>query len=296
MNIGFIGIGQMGRHMARRILEAGYDLTVHDLRKEAASPLLEKGARWASSPREVAQFCQVVFSSLPTPQSVEEVVYGLNGLKSGWKEGDIYIDMSTNSASTIRRIARDAEAMGVSVLDAPVSGGTTGAEVGTLAIMVGGDTLTLEKVRQILETMGRGIFPVGEVGCGNIAKLVNNLISLTTNSITAEGFVLGVKAGINPQILFDIIKVSTGNNWSLQQMPDTIFKGNFEPGFKVSLGLKDMGLALDLGKEFGVPLSVGTAAQQELIATVKSGYAEKGVQSVILYLEEIAGVKVRTSQ
>ena len=282
--------------MSRRIIEAGYDLTVHDLRKEAASPLLGKGAKWADTPGEVAQSCQVVFSSLPTPQDIEELVYGTNGLKAGWKEGDIYVDMSTNSPSTMRHIARDARAMGVSVLDAPVSGGTKGAEMGTLAIMVGGDLAVLEKVRKVLETMGSGIFPVGDVGCGNIAKLVNNMISLTTNSITAEGFVLGVKAGIDPQVLWEIIRVSSGNSWSLEQLPSTVFRGNFAPGFKLSLGRKDMGLALALGKEIGVPLPVGIAVQQDLSAAIEAGYAEKSVQSVILLLEEKTGVKVRTSK
>ncbi|GAF81407.1 unnamed protein product, partial [marine sediment metagenome] len=147
MNIGFIGIGQMGRHMSRRLLEAGYDLTVHDLKKEAAQPLLEKGARWMDTPKGVAESCQVVLSSLPGPPEVEEVVYGKNGLMAGWNKGDIYIDLSTNSPTTIRQVAEDAKIKGVTVLDAPVSGGVQGAEAGTLAIMVGGDAPTLERVR-----------------------------------------------------------------------------------------------------------------------------------------------------
>ncbi len=296
MKIGFIGIGQMGRHMSRRILEAGNDLTVHDLRQEAAEFLLQKGAKWADSPRELAKSCELIFSSLPTPRDVEAVVYGEKGLKAGWKKGDIFIDMSTNSPETIRKIATDAQGLGVKVLDAPVSGGVTGAEKGTLAIMVGGDSAVLEKVRPILETMGKRIFPVGPVGCGNIAKLVNNLIALSTNSVTAEGFVLGVKAGIDPQVLFDILHVSTSNSWSLEQYPNTTFKGNFEPGFKLSLGRKDMGLALTLGKDVGVPLPVATVVQQGLDTTMEAGYAERSVEAVILPLEEKTGVKVRVNK
>jgi 3-hydroxyisobutyrate dehydrogenase-like beta-hydroxyacid dehydrogenase len=296
MKIGFIGIGQMGKHMAGHILAAGYDLTINDLFKPAAEPLIAKGAHWAATPKAVAQSCELVFSSVPAPKDVEQVVYGANGLKSGWKPGDIYIDMSTNSPTTMRRIAEDARKMKVAVLDAPVSGGTAGAEKGTLAIMVGGEAATLEKVRQILLTMGRSIFPVGPVGCGNIAKLVNNLISLTNNAVTAEGFVLGVKAGIDPKVLWEIVRVSTGNNWSLEQMPESIFKDNFEPGFKLSLGRKDMGLALDLGKEIGVPLSIGTVVQKGLDAALEAGYADKSVQAVILPLEKETGVKVRTAK
>jgi 2-hydroxymethylglutarate dehydrogenase len=294
MNTGFIGIGQMGKHMARHILEAGFSLTVHDIIKEAATPLLEKGATWAETPAALARTCQVVISSLPTPQDVESIVYGENGLKSGWKSGDIYIDMSTNSPITIQRIADDAKAMGVAVLDAPVSGGTKGAEAGTLAIMVGGDTASLEKVRKVLETMGQKIFPVGGVGCGNITKLVNNLISLACNSISAEGFALGVKAGIDPEVLLEIIKVSTGDNWCARQYPQTTFKGNFEPGFKVSLAYKDISLALACGEEYGVPLPVGIAVQKDLNDTISAGHSDKGVDAVILPLEDVAGIKVRT--
>ena len=295
MDIGFIGIGQMGKRMSKRILEAGYNLMVFDVRKEAVSPLLEKGAKWGNSPREVAVSCQVIFTSLPTPRDVEDVVYGENGLKSGWKEGDIFIDMSTNSPSIMRRIAEDAGAMGVTVLDAPVSGGTKAAETGDLVIMVGGDRASLEKVRAVMETMGKRILSVGDVGCGSIAKLVNNLIALTCNSITAEGFVLGVKAGINPKTLWDIITVGTGNNWCLQQYPDTTFKGNFEPGFKVSLAYKDMGLALELGREYAVSLPIGVAVQEDLQSTIKAGYEDKGVDAVILPWEKATGVQVRLS-
>jgi len=296
MKIGFIGIGQMGKHMSRNILAAGYDLVVNDVQKEAAALILEKGAGWADTPQSLTESCRVIISCLPSPQIVEQVVYGAHGLKTGWKKGDIYIDMSTNSPLTIRRIAEDARAMGVDVMDAPVSGGTKGAEKGTLTIMVGGDSNALEKVRIVLESMGKNIYHVGDAGCGNVAKLVNNLIGLACNSITAEGFVLGVKAGINPDVLFEIINVSTGNNWSLQQYPNTVFKGNFEPGFKISLAYKDIGLALALGDNYGVPLPVGKAVKKDLEEAMTTGLADKGVDAVILNLEKITGVKVRTSK
>jgi 2-hydroxymethylglutarate dehydrogenase len=293
MKIGFIGIGQMGRHMSRRILEAGYNLTVYDTIKEAAVPLLEKGAKWANTPREMAEACEAIFSSLPTPPIIEEVVYGDSGLSRGWKKGDIFVDMSTNSPSVIRKIAQDAVKKGVAVLDAPVSGGTKGAEAGTLTIMVGGDAAALKGVEKILLTMGQKVVRVGDIGCGNVAKLVNNLISLAINSISAEGFALGVKAGIDPQMLLDIISTSTGENWCVKQYPKTTFIGNFEPGFKISLAYKDIGLALGLGQEYGVPLPVGVAVKKDLEDTIAAGYIDKGVDAVILPLEKAAGVKVR---
>ncbi len=296
MKIGFIGIGQMGRHMSRRILEAGYDLTVYDVDKKAATPLLAKGAGWSNSPKDMAKSCQIVFSSLPTPKIIEEVVYGKYGLSQGWKEGDIYADMSTNSPTLMKRVAQDAKKQGVTVLDAPVSGGTKGAEAGTLTIMVGGDAAALKKVEKLLLTMGNKVVRVGEVGCGNVAKLVNNMISLAINSISAEGFALGVKAGIDPQVLLDIISTSTGDNWCARQYPRTTFQGNFEPGFKISLAYKDIGLAMDLGKEYGVPLPVGTAVKKDLEETIAAGLGEKGVDAVILPIEKAAGIKVRTTK
>jgi 3-hydroxyisobutyrate dehydrogenase-like beta-hydroxyacid dehydrogenase len=296
MNVGFIGIGQMGEPMSRHLLEAGYELTVHDLRKDAAKYLLDKGAKWADTPKAVAGTCGVVISCLPTPIQVQEVVYGGNGLTAGWKTGDIYVDMSTNSPTVMRQVAKDAKAMGVAVLDAPVTGGTRGAQEGTLAIMVGGDKFYLEKIRQILQAMGNKIFHVGDVGCGNVAKLVNNLISLTNNTICAEAFVLGVKAGIDPQILWEITVSGTANNWNLQQYPQTVFQGNFEPGFRLSLGFKDIGLAIQLGREYGVPLFVGAAVEQSLLEAKAAGFEDKSVDAFMLYLEKLAGVQVRSAK
>ena len=176
MNIGFIGIGQMGKHMSKHILDAGYNLTVLDLNKDAAAHLLQAGAKWGNTPRAMAESCQLVITSLPEPQDVEHVVYGTEGLKSGWIEGDIYIDMSTNSPSTIRRIAEDAAALGVGVLDAPVSGGEQGAIDGTLSIMVGGDARILERCRPVLEAMGKDIIHVGSNGMGQTVKLMNQIL------------------------------------------------------------------------------------------------------------------------
>lgn len=296
MNVGFIGLGQMGKHMSNRIIGAGFNLTVYDINKECAKPVLDKGAKWANTAKEVAQKCEVVITMLPTPPIVEETVNGANGLKAGWKKGDIYIDMSTNAPSVIKKIAAEAQTMGVSVLDAPVSGGSKGAEMGTLAIMVGGDAAALDKVRKILETMAQKVFHVGVAGNGNVAKLVNNQLAIANGLAASEGFVLGVKAGIDPQVLWDIISISTGNSWNLQQFPNTIFKGNFAPFFRLSLALKDIGLAVQLGKENGVSMPLAAIAEQKLIEAKAAGLGDKGVDSAIIRLEESTGVQVRTQQ
>jgi 3-hydroxyisobutyrate dehydrogenase-like beta-hydroxyacid dehydrogenase len=296
MKVGFIGIGRMGRHMSRCILEAGYDLTVHDLRKEAAAHLLEKGAKWADTPRAMSEACDIVISSLPSPVEVQEVVYGADGLMEGWKAGDIYVDMSTDSPDFIRQLAKDAKAKGVTVLDAPVTGGTQGAEEGNLAIIVGGDKASLEKIRPILQAMGKKIYHAGDAGSGNIAKLVNNVITITTNSIMAEAFVLGVKAGVDPQILWEVATTGTANNWDLQQYPDSVFQGNFEPGFRLSLASKDVGLFIQLGRKYGVPLLVAAAVDQSFLEAKAAGLGDKHLHAIFQYLENLVGVQVRTTK
>ena len=282
--------------MARHILEAGYQIKVNDIDKSKARSLLEGGAAWVDTPKGVAESCEVVFSSLPGPPEVEAVVYGEKGLMAGWKKGDIYVDLSTNSPATVRRIAEDAKNKGVDVLDAPVSGGVPGAQEGRLTIIVGGNKDSMDRVRNILNTFGAQLFHVGDIGCGNIAKLVNNMIALTCNAINAEGFVLGVKSGIDPATLLEILKVSTGNNRSLQGYPNGIFKGNFEPNFKLSLAYKDINLALSVGKEYGAILPVGTTVAGRMSEAIDAGFGDKGVQVMILPLEKEAGVQVRHNE
>ncbi len=292
MKIGFIGIGQMGFPMANRIIDAGYELSLFDIRKEITQPLIDKGAKFSESPKKMAITCDIILSSLPGPKEVEKIVYGNEGLIYGWKSGDIYIDMSTNSPTTIRRIAESAIQKGVSVLDAPVSGGVIGAKRGTLSIMVGGDPNVLEKVRKILEVLGSKIFHVGDVGCGNVAKLINNMIALCCNAACAEGFVLGVKAGISPETLYEVLISGTANNWNLQQYPNTVFKENFEPGFRIELAHKDIQLALSLGTEYRVPTPLSVITQQGLLEAMACGLGSKDVQSIIINFEKVAGIKV----
>jgi 3-hydroxyisobutyrate dehydrogenase-like beta-hydroxyacid dehydrogenase len=293
VNVGFIGTGNMGSFMAGHILKAGYKLYVHDIRREATKPLLDKGATWVETPQAMAQQCQVILSSLPGPPEVEAVVFGKNGLLSGWKKGDIYVDMSTNSPVTMRKVAEKAKSTGVEVLDAPVSGGMPGAEAGTLTIMVGGSAGALEKVHGILEHIGKSIIHVGDSGCGDIAKLVNNTISISCTAINAEAFVLGVKAGIDATTLLEMLKAGTGFNRAQEQYPRSVLKGDYEAHFKLSLACKDLKLALDLGKEFGVPMPVGSTCAQQFFDAQAAGLGEKDHQAVMYRLEQATGVQVR---
>lgn len=294
MKIGFIGIGSMGNPMSINLLRAGHDLTVYDIREEAMEAPVSSGAKAATSPKEVAQASDIVLTSLPTPEALEEVALGADGVLEGARKGSILIDTSTVSPSTIKKIWAEAKDRGIMVLEAPVSGGVIGAEAGTLTVIVGGDTPVFERCHEILQVIGENIYHVGDVGSGNTVKLVNNLISLANVVVMSEGLVLGVKAGVDPETLHDVIKVSSGRSYALEvKLPNYISKGEFIPGFALDLACKDLGLAIDLGREIGVPLSVTGMAQQIYEKARARGMGRLDHTAVITLLEEAAQVQVR---
>ena len=294
MDIGFIGIGKMGSRMVQNLLKAGHNLTVHDLNKDAVRVFLEQGVKWADTPRAVSESCPVVITMLPGPPEVEQVVYGPEGLMAGWKKGDIYLDMSTSLPRTSRRIARDAEPKGVAVMDAPVTGGVMRAENATLTIMVGGSPDAFQKVVGMLEHMGSKVVHMGDIGCGNITKLANNLISLTCTFVNAEAFILGVKGGVDARKLWEVCVSGSANNFQLTEVwPRTILAGNFESEFGLGLAAKDVSLAMELAREYELPLPIGALIEQRFTECKASGLANKSLDTHIWRLEELAGVKVR---
>ena len=297
MNIGFIGLGNMGGGMAANVLRAGHDLTVHDLRREAATPLLESGAAWANTPAELAAACDIVLTSLPGPREVEAITLGEGGVLEGSTEGSVYIDLSTSSPTLIRSIAEDFAAKGISVLDAPVSGGPVGARTGRLAVMVGGDREVYERVKPALDAIGDKVSYIGPVGSGSIAKLMHNCIGYGLQTIVAECLTLGVKAGVDPQPLFEAISngsVGRGSSFA-NTYPNTFLAGNFDPpSFALRLAHKDVSLALELAREYGVPMSVGNIAHQELTAALNRGWADLDSRVAMRLQEERAGnIEVR---
>jgi 3-hydroxyisobutyrate dehydrogenase len=296
MQIGFIGVGKMGSRMAKRLSHAGHSLIVHDINRDAARSFLDRGAQWADNPQAVAERCPLVISSLPGPPEIEQVVYGAQGLMAGWKKGDIYIDMSTSLPGTTRKIAADAAKKGVEVLDAPVTGGAERAETGTLTIMVGGTPEGFQKVVGILEHMGKKVIHMGDSGCGNVTKLVNNLISLTCTLVDAEAFMIGVKAGVDTRKLFDAVSSGSGNNFQLTQVwPHTILVGNFEPEFELGLAAKDVSLAMTLAREYQLPLPISALVEQTYIEGKAAGLSKANLGAHILRLEELAKTKIRFS-
>jgi 3-hydroxyisobutyrate dehydrogenase len=297
MRVGFIGLGNMGGPMASHILAAGHALTVYDTRREAAKPHLEKGAKWADSPMAVAAASEIVFTSLPGPKEVEAVALGEGGLMQGAEPGMIYIDLSTNSPTLIRRIHEVYHQRGLQVLDAPVSGGPIGAQQATLAVMVGGDRAVYERVKPVLDAIGNKVSYVGGIGCGAIAKLVHNMIGICTQAILAEGLTLGVKAGVEPEALRKAIADgAVGQGLMLNYMvPNVIFKGDFDTvRFALRLARKDIGLASELGREFEVPLKVANLVEQDLIEAMAKGWGDRDSTVPFQMQEERAGVKVRT--
>ena len=294
MNVGFIGCGNMGNPMASNLIKAGHQLTIHDLRREAATNLLEMGAVWADNPKDVVTGNEVVFTSLPVPRDVEAVVMGENGILEGAGPRTIYMDLSTNSPTTIRRIHDLCGEKGVAVLDAPVSGGVYGAAAGTLAVMVGGDKAIYDRMKPTLDAIGSHVVYCGPIGNGMVCKICNNLLSMGIGALMAESLTLGVKAGVDLAVLADVIVNSSGGNRRLmEKFPRYLFKGNFEPGFATALAAKDVRLATDLGREYGIPMDLSNLVDQRHVEAMHRGWGPEDSDAVAKLQEEKSGVQLR---
>jgi len=294
MNIGFIGLGAMGKPMAKNLLKAEFDLTVYDVNRGAVEQLRESGAVGAATPKEVALASDIVITMLPNFQIVNSVMHGESGVLAGSKKGMILVDMSSVSPTQTRQIAPLAEEKGIAYMDAPVSGGVAGAEKGTLTIMVGGAAQVVEKVMPVFQAMGKKIYHVGSVGSGDAMKIVNNLLLGINMAALAEALILGTKAGLDPRMMQDIIGTSSGNSYVLEaKMPNFILKGNFQPGFAIDLQYKDLELAAQTGKDLGVPMFLGNIAQQVFEQAKVSGLGKKDISAVIEMWEKMVGCEVR---
>jgi len=300
MDIGFIGVGNMGAGMANNILKAGYSMTIHDVRRDAAGPLLEAGAKWGDTPQYVAAQSDVTFTSLPGPPEVEAVALGEAGVLAGMRPGSIYIDLSTNSPTLIRQMEGIFRQRGMHMLDAPVSGGVIGARTGLLAIMVGGDEAVYQQVKPVLDAFGDNVVYCGAIGAGSICKLVHNCISAITSQAISELFTLGVKAGADVKALWETTRRGAFGRGAggIHRLPDSWFSGDFEPDwdkgfFATKLMRKDVGLATQLAREFHVPMALANLAEQELIEAMNRGWGNDPTTKVRLLQEERAGVQVR---
>ncbi len=297
--VGFIGLGNMGGGMSRNIQKAGYPMVVYDLREEVTKPLLEGGARLAGSPAEVARLSDVTFTSLPGPREVEAVATGPEGVLEGIQPGAIYVDLSTSRPTLIRQIEPQFPQKGAHVLDAPVSGGKSGAATRNLAVMVGGEREIFDRIKPLLDAFGDKVFYAGSIGAGSVSKLVHNMIGHGVRQAIAEGLTLGVKAGVEAEALWECVRRGSLGRMNVlhEGIARTVFRGEFEPAsFALSLARKDVGLATDLGREFNVPMPVANLAEQIAIEAMNRGWGDKDSSVTFLLQEEQASVEVRAPQ
>jgi len=294
MKVGFIGLGTMGSSMALNTLKGGYDLIVHDINRNAAGPHLEAGATWADSPRAVAEASEVVFSSLPGPPEVEAVALGEHGLLHGLSAGKVYFDLSTNSPTLIRRIHEVFGRQGIHVLDAPVSGGPHGARTGRLAIWVGGDRAIYDQYKSVLDAIGDKPYYVGPIGAGSIAKLVHNCTGYILQTALAETFTMGIKAGVDPLVLWQAVRHGAlGRRQTFDGVTQHFLPGHFDPpDFALRLARKDVTLAVQVGREFDVPMRLANLTLEELTEAFNRGWGQRDSRVAMLLQEERAGVEV----
>jgi 2-hydroxymethylglutarate dehydrogenase len=291
-SVGFIGVGNMGNPMASNVLKAGFPMIVYDRNPQAMENLLQAGAQRAASAREVVEGAEIVLTSLPASPDVEAVYLEPEGLVDSAKPGTMLIDLSSVLPSTPRKIEPRAQARGVHFLEAPVSGGVSGARAAALAIMVGGDPETLTRAQPVLRAIGPNIFHVGPVGAGNTVKAINNMMASVNALAMMEGVALGVKAGLDPMTIYEVVKASSGGSKALERIPNSLIPRQFEPGFKVQLMNKDLETFNTIAKELHVPVSFANVAQQYQQMAIAAGLAEQDTSVVMTIIERLAAMQV----
>ncbi len=294
MKVGFIGLGAMGAPMAERVVKAGFEtFTTFHRRREAADSLAALGAVVLSSPAEVARSADTIITILPADAELKEAVFGSEGLLEGLSAGKVLIDMTTATAITLDEIATALTPLGVRVLDAPVSGGTTGAAGGTLTIMVGGDAALLEECRPLLESMGSRIIHAGTLGQGKVVKIVNQMMAAINLLSIGEAFAFGIRLGASPETLYQVVKESSGYSRMMDlRLPGFLLAGSFEPGFKLDLMKKDVNLALDSARAQRIPLLFTAAASQVFAAASVAGKGNADFSAAAQFLADLAGVEL----
>jgi 3-hydroxyisobutyrate dehydrogenase-like beta-hydroxyacid dehydrogenase len=296
MEIAFLGLGRMGANMAHHLVEAGHSLRVYDVAPEAVHRFAAAHAVTScASVAEAATGAEVVFASLPGAEEVDAVVTQPGGLLETMASGSVFVDVSTNAPSKVRELAAILAGKGIAMLDAPVSGGVDGAEAGTLSIMVGGKKDVFDRVEPLVLTIGSRAFYCGAIGAGSVTKLCNNYCSFANAVAAGEALTLGVKAGVDVEVLQSVIAVSTGaSNKLINRFPKFLFQRNFEPGFLSSLAAKDMFLALDLAAEVDVPMEVGAIVGRKMHEVLDRGWGGLNSDAIVLLQEELAGVVLQS--
>jgi 2-hydroxy-3-oxopropionate reductase len=286
--IGFIGLGIMGKPMARNLMKAGYDLVVHNRSREAVDEIAGEGAIPAANPREVAEQAKIVITMLPDSPDVRDVVFGENGLSEAMGEGSLLIDMSTISPVTTLEVVEALAAKGAHALDAPVSGGDKGAIAATLSIMVGGEADDFERAKPIFEALGKTIVHVGAAGAGQTVKACNQIVVALTFEAVSEALVLGSKAGVDPHKIVQVLSGGLAGNKVLELRGESMIAHNFQPGFRINLHRKDLGIALDAGKSYNVALPATAQVNQMFTSMVASGFGDLDHSALLKHIEALA--------
>lgn len=289
-NVGVVGLGAMGLPMAKNLLQKSFNVSVFDIRDEPGKILGAVGAKVAGSPREVGASSSIVLTSLPSSKQVEDVVLGRNGLIEGMSEGGVIVDTSTIEPAVSKRLADECRERGIEMLDAPVSGGTVGAEKGTLSIMVGGDKDTVERCMDVLHAIGVNVYHVGPVGAGQVFKLINNMLVAVNLVGVSEGLVLASKADVDLNLLYNVLKTSAGNSWALEQKFQKMVENDFAPGFRVWLQHKDLMLAMDLASQLGAALPMTGLAFQMYESAKAIGLEDLDHSAVLKVLQKLSGL------
>jgi 3-hydroxyisobutyrate dehydrogenase len=297
MKVGFIGTGTMGIGMALNLRKAGHELVVHDLRRASAEPVLAAGATWADTVAALGRACDVVFTSLPGPKEMEAIGVGEGGLLGSMRKGSAWFDLTTNSPTVVQALSRRFEEQGVACLDAPVSGGPAGARSGKLALYIGGNRQAFERHKALLDAIGDRVMYVGAVGAGNTAKIVHNLIALVMRMAIAEGISLGVKAGLDPvELWYAVRQGALGRSRTLDTVAEQYLESRYDPpSFALRLAFKDFNLAMDLAREYGVPMKQAQAAYEDYSAAMERGWSEIDSRSPMHLQNERAGVTIKAS-
>lgn len=291
--VGFIGLGIMGRPMAKNLIKAGYRLAVFDTNPAPARELAELGATLKDGPRAVAADCPTIITMLPDSPQVRQVVLGENGILAGARPGSMIIDMSSISPLVSVDLAREARDKGVRLMDAPVSGGEPGAIAGTLSVMVGATQEDFEEFKGLLECMGKSVVRTGEVGAGNTTKLANQIIVALNIAAVSEALVLATKAGVAPNLVFEAVRGGLAGSAVLNAKAPLMMERRFEPGFKIDLHLKDLKNALETAREIGVPVPLTAVAMQILEALHVDGKGQKDHGAIVTFYEQLAKVEVK---
>jgi 2-hydroxy-3-oxopropionate reductase len=293
MKIGFIGLGIMGKPMAKNLLKAGHKLVVYDIQEAPVGELVQAGAAAGESPKDVAARNELIITMLPNSPHVKQAVLGKNGVIEGAKPGSVLVDMSSIAPLVSREVAAALAAKGIEMLDAPVSGGEPKAIDGTLAIMVGGKETVFERVKDVLLKMGASAVLCGEIGAGNVTKLANQIIVALNIAAMSEAFVLATKSGVDPERVFDAVKGGLAGSTVLNAKAPMVLQGNYKPGFRIELHIKDLQNALDTAHETGVPIPLTSQVMEIMQALKVDGKQGEDHGGLIQFYEKLAGVKVR---